>query len=159
MGMMRLQVPQQALGSRGSVQENVCPHITSTNPFKKYCSSSSLSLDGAMNTAKDPEVLSEANLFSCRGFPTFPGSSWVPSRLCICYQSLNQQYHNPSGDSCLPGTHPCPESSNTPQRPSQPPFPAHSLPGLFPVGIGDIHHCRLTLGVHWGSKNRPWLEQ
>lgn len=42
--------------------------------------------------------------------------------------------------------------SRPPQRPYQPLFWVHSLPGLFPVGIGDIHHCRLTLSVHWGSK-------
>lgn len=42
--------------------------------------------------------------------------------------------------------------SQPPQRPSLSHFRVHSLPGLFPVGIGDIDYCRLTLRVHWGSK-------
>ena len=44
--------------------------------------------------------------------------------------------------------------SQPPQRPSLSHFRVHSLPGLFPVGIGDIDYCRLTLRVHWGSKKR-----
>lgn len=40
----------------------------------------------------------------------------------------------------------------THKDPPLPHFWVHSLPGLFAVGIGDIHHCCLTLGVHWGSK-------
>lgn len=28
----------------------------------------------------------------------------------------------------------------------------HSLPGLLPVGVGDVHHCGLALRVHCGER-------